>query len=227
VIDEPLLGPRPGVGESVVAVIADIVGSRRHHDRHGAQQILDAAIDRVTADSGLALQPFRPTVGDEQQAVYPTIASALTSILLLRLILPNEVDCRFGVGIGAVTRIPTRDVSIPDGPAWWAARAAIDRVHALQDRTIPRARTWVVAHESANEVTADAVRWANAYLLARDELVAAMSDRTRRLVYGRFLSRTQADLARSEGITQSAVSQALSSAGASSLLEGLQMFELT
>ena len=80
---------------------------------------------------------------------------------------------------------------------------------------------------SANEVTADAVRWANAYLLARDELVAAMSDRTRRLVYGRFLSRTQADLAGSEGITQSAVSQALSSSGARSLLEGLRMFELT
>lgn len=61
---------------------------------------------------------------------------------------------------------------------------------------------------------------ANAYLLARDELVGAMNERTRRLVYGRCLGVTQRELAVSEGITQPAVSQALTSAGAGAVVEG-------
>ena len=61
---------------------------------------------------------------------------------------------------------------------------------------------------------------ANAYVLSRDQLVSSMSQRTRRLTYGRCLGRSQRDLAADEGITQSAVSQALASAGASAVVEG-------
>jgi len=65
-------------------------------------------------------------------------------------------------------------------------------------------------------------RLANAYLLARDQLVSEMTGRTRRLVYGRLQGRTQTELARDEGITQSAVSQALATAGASAVVEGFR-----
>jgi predicted transcriptional regulator len=44
-------------------------------------------------------------------------------------------------------------------------------------------------------------------------------------VYGRCLGRTQAALAAEEGITQSAVSQALAGAGAGALLTGLDLLE--
>ncbi len=47
-----------------------------------------------------------------------------------------------------------------------------------------------------------------------------MSDRTRRLTAGRCLGRSQRDLAESEGISQSAVSQALASAGSAAIVEG-------
>ncbi|MGB3375706.1 MAG: hypothetical protein WBA87_11310, partial [Microbacterium sp.] len=96
----------------------------------------------------------------------------------------------------------------------------------LQKRTAPQTRSWVIAHDSATDAHPDAVRWANAYLLTRDELVGAMSERTRRLTYGRCLSRTQAELAAEEGVTQSAVSQALSSSGAGSLVEGFRLLGL-
>ena len=64
------------------------------------------------------------------------------------------------------------------------------------------------------------IRMASAYLLARDEVVTTMSDRARRLTFGRCVGRTQRELAAEESITQSAVSQALAAAGSASLVEG-------
>lgn len=197
-------------------VIADIVGSRTLADRAGAQREIDAAVVRVEADLPLAVRALEPVVGDELQGVYPSLDAAMAALLLLRLALPEGVECRYGIGLGATSDVPSRRGALADGPAWWAAREAIEHIHALQSRSVPGARTWVAA---AGEHP-DAVGLANAYLLARDHLVSAMSERTRRLSYGRLLGRTQAQLAAHEGITQSAVSQALASAGVGALVAG-------
>lgn len=211
-----------------VAVTADIIGSRLLADRGEAQRAFDEAIARVERDLPVATYGLRPTVGDEQQAIYPNLEAALGAILLLRLALPEGVEFRYGIGIGEVGRVPsaTSAQGIPDGPGWWAARNAIERVGELQKRAAPQARSWIVAHESTGDQHAGAVRWANAYLLARDEIVGAMSERVRRLTYGRCLSLTQRELADAEGITQSAVSQGLSASGASVIVEGFRLLDL-
>ena len=66
-----------------------------------------------------------------------------------------------------------------------------------------------------------AIAASNAYLLVRDELVGAMSERERRLTYGRLIGRSQHELAAEEGITQPSVSKSLRSAGSAALLEGV------
>ncbi len=200
-----------------VAVIADIVGSRTVPDRAAVQRLLDESILRVERDRPLAERPLRPIVGDELQGVYPTLESAMAALLLLRLALPDGVDCRYGIGVGALGTIPSRVGDLAEGPGWWAARAAIETVAAEQKRAIPGARTRVAAAAGEDE---RAVRLANAYLLARDQLIGAMTERVRRLAYGRLCGATQAELAASEGITQSAVSQALAAAGVGALIEG-------
>lgn len=205
-----------------VAVIADIVGSRRLSDRADAQKVLDEAIARVERDLPVARQRLRPTVGDEQQGVYPTLPSALASLLLVQLALPDDIQCRFGVGIGALADIESASGTIPEGPGWWAAREAIEIVHAKQQRAVPSARTWVVAAAGEDEAMHSAVDLANAYLLARDQLVGAMTERGRRLTYGRCRGITQRELARAEGITQPAVSQTLATAGAAVVVEGFR-----
>ncbi len=48
-----------------------------------------------------------------------------------------------------------------------------------------------------------------------------MSDRERRLAYGRLMGTSQTQLAEQEGITQPAVSKALRRSGANALLLGL------
>lgn len=65
----------------------------------------------------------------------------------------------------------------------------------------------------------------NAYLLARDHMVGAMSQRARRLTYGRCLQRTQRELASREGISQSAVSQALAGSGSQAIVEGFLLLD--
>lgn len=212
-----------------IVVTADIIGSRQLADRAAAQRAFDDTIARVERDFPVATQGLRPTVGDEQQAVYPTLEAALGVILLLRLALPDGVEFRYGIGIGDVGTVPSTasEQGIADGPGWWAARSAIEHLEALQRRTAPQARSWIVAHESEQDRYADAVRWANAYLLGRDEIIGAMSERVRRLTYGRCLSRTQSELATTEGITQSAVSQSLSTSGAAAVVEGFRLLGVT
>ncbi|MFT4052645.1 MAG: SatD family protein [Microbacterium sp.] len=203
-----------------VAVIADIVGSRSLPDRAAAQRALDDTIESVERDLPLAERPLQSTVGDELQGVYPSLADAMASLLLLRLALPEAVECRYGLGLGEIGEIPSRSGALAEGPGWWAARKAIEAVHAKQSRTIPGARTWVEADVTAELSDRAVVSLANAYLLSRDQLVSAMSPRARRLAYGRLLGQTQRELAHAEGITQSAVSQALAAAGVGALAEG-------
>ncbi|MBD3943735.1 hypothetical protein IF188_18745 [Microbacterium sp. NEAU-LLC] len=208
-----------------VAMTVDIVGSRRLPDRDASQRALDTAIARVERDLPIAERPLRPTVGDELQGIFPTLDAALATTLLLQLVLPDLVQCRFGLGIGDIGLVASASGGIPDGPGWWAARAAIEHVHALEQRTVPSARTWVVADERERDAAHDAARRASAYLLARDQVVGAMSERARRLTYGRCFGVTQRELAAEEGITQSAVSQLLAASGSAAVVEGFRLLE--
>ncbi|WP_243232663.1 SatD family protein [Microbacterium sp. CIAB417] len=205
----------------VIAVIADIVGSRRLHDRAAAQKALDETIVRVERDLPLASQPLTPTVGDEQQGVYAALGDALTSLLMLQLALPDGLELRFGIGAGEIRAIDSAHGELPDGPAWWAAREAIEIVKAREGRAVPSARTWIVGGQGQDEVMRSTIAASNAYALVRDELVAAMSGRERRLTYGRLVGISQVDLAEQEGISQPSVSKSLRSAGAAALIEGV------
>lgn len=205
----------------IVAMIADMVGSRSLVDRTAAQRRLDETIAQVHHDAPLALDPLVPTVGDEQQAVYPHVGAALASSLLLQLALPDEISLRFGIGVGAARSVPAAGRELADGPAWWAAREAIDIAHRRQQETIASARTWIVAAPEENAVVHELVRSFNAQAVLRDDVVARLSPRQRRLVYGRCLGRTQRELAEVEGVSQSAVSQTLGVASAAALVESV------
>jgi len=206
-----------------IAVIADIVASRHLADRVAAQKRIAAAVDRVQADHPVAAAPLAAVVGDELQGEFSRLRDALSWLLLFRLALPDDVDCRFGVGVGEVRPIALDDRTIPEGPAWWAARAAVEHIERLQQRAAPLARTWIELSEGEDASMADALALANAYALSRDQLVSAMSERARRLTYGRCLGRSQRQLAEAEGVTQSAVSQTLAAAGSAAIVEGFAL----
>ncbi|MEO6471860.1 MAG: SatD family protein [Aeromicrobium sp.] len=205
-----------------ITLIGDVVGSRTHPDRSAMQTALVAVLDRVNAEIE-AVQPLVPTIGDEFQAVYRDVASAVNATLRIRLSLPEGLDCRFGLGAGAYADVGTSPYGVmQDGPAWWSARDAIVIAKNREHRKNGTLRTWFCIAEPMSTGGQDASMPApeviNALVLCRDHLVTGMNARQRRLLLGMLEGKTQAVLATAEGVSPSAVSQALHSSGAYAVL---------
>ena len=83
------------------AIIADIVGSRTLTNRADAQRIFEAALERASEGLALLQAPY-PTVGDEFQAVAYTLEDALLLTLRAQLLLPSQLQLRFGIGAGRI-----------------------------------------------------------------------------------------------------------------------------
>jgi len=203
----------------LLAVVIDIVGSRRLDDRTRAQRAIQDVLLLVEA-AWPAVQPPRPTVGDEFQVVYADLATALRATTLARLRFPEGVDCRFGLGWGEVEDIDAGQAAIiQDGSAWWRARAAIEEAHRREDGRQPYLRSW---YEGASPQDGDAI--VNAFLTLRDHTIDQMrKPRQRQLAAGALLRRSQASLADEAGISQSAVSQNLQRSGAAALVSALEL----
>ena len=198
-----------------VALIGDLVGSRRSSDRAQVQQHLIAALE-IANQSTTPVQALSPTIGDEFQGVYADVGSALRASLVVRLALPADVDFRCGIGVGTLEFVGTSDYGhTQDGPAWWAARDAIVEAKRRESGQHKLLRSWFAVseheHTEGGGVDADLV---NAFLLCRDELVSRLDARQRRLVLGVLRGTSQKELAADEGISPSAVSQSLRRAGA-------------
>ncbi|HET6562497.1 MAG TPA: SatD family protein [Marmoricola sp.] len=180
------------------AVIGDVIGSRRLADRGGAQRRIAevlAEVDRAVPGA----QPLQATVGDEFQGAYGTLGEATRSTLLVRLALLPEIDVRCGIGVGEVTVFDAeRTPWLQDGPAWWAAREAIEWMTGSRRAGV---RTWLVGPDATV---------ANAHLLCRDALVDRLNERGWRMLRAALRGENQQRIAVQEGVTKSAVSQQFS-----------------
>ena len=201
------------------AVIADIVGSRTLTDRADAQRIFEAALERASEGLALLQAPY-PTVGDEFQAVAYTLEDALLLTLRAQLLLPPQLQLRFGIGVGRIEEFasgvhrqaPARgrgaeSAALQDGSAWWAARAAINRAHDVQDASNPFIRTWFMVHASVeSEFSSHCQTCINALLSLRDHAILKLSARHRRITAALLLGKTQVEIARAEKLSQQAIS---------------------
>lgn len=211
-------------------VIGDLVGSRRSADRRRTHDRLVAVLaesNERLARTGGAVVPLHITAGDEFQGTFTGLGAALTTTLRVRLGLLPDADVRCGIGLGAV-EVLQAEPRVEDGPGWWAARAAIERVAADADRAALqglRTRYDVAAEVAAGGAPDPAA--VNAALLTRDHLVSSLSVRSLSVLCGLLEGRTQKELARDLGISASAVSQRVRSDGlavlvaADELLAGL------
>ena len=209
--------------QPLATLIGDVVGSKQFSNRAELQRSLAQALRSVNTILDPP-HPLEPTIGDEFQGGFSSVASAERASLLLRLTLlgRNGADSRYGVGYGVVEIFEAnRSPTSQDGPGWWSARAAIDRAKRLGGST----RTSFVRssferwpeEESMAPTEAAAV---DAFLICRDAIVDQMPARTRRLLLGMLLGEPQAQLAADEGVTQSAVSQSLARGGAFAIEAG-------
>ena len=220
------------------AVIADVVGSRTLTNRADAQRIFEAALERASEGLALLQAPY-PTVGDEFQAVAYTLEDALLLTLRAQLLLPPQLQLRFGIGAGRIEEFasgvhrqaPARgrgaeSAALQDGSAWWAARAAINRAHDVQDSSNPFIRTWFMAHASVeSEFSSHCQTCINAMLSLRDHSILKLSARHRRITASLLLGKTQVEIARVEKLSQQAISDFARGTGAGLIQSSLIIAE--
>lgn len=111
---------------NVIAIIGDVVRSRRVSNRRGLQARLSRALGEVSHANRCLASPYTLTLGDEFQAVYRRAERVVADILdLVEAIHP--VQARFALGIGSLSTPVNREQALGmDGPAFHHARAAMD-----------------------------------------------------------------------------------------------------
>jgi hypothetical protein len=119
---------------AVLAVLGDVVESRAHSDRRALQRRVRAALDKANSLLPM-MQPLSLTVGDEFQGICQSLPTALEATLIVRLALVGQADVRFGIGRGKLRSFdPAHAPYEQDGPAWWAAREAVESTAELMTR---------------------------------------------------------------------------------------------
>jgi hypothetical protein len=112
-----------------IVLVADLVASRRIVERRAVQDRLRGCLRQLNGKKreGL-LSPYTITLGDEFQAVFSTPDRLFRDALAV-LIALHPVGVRFSCAVGEIsTAINTKETIGMDGPAFHAARAAIDRL---------------------------------------------------------------------------------------------------
>ena len=210
-----------------VVLIGDIVSSRTFPDRAALQARLSDVLATANG-SGRLTQGLHMTTGDEFQGAVATVPDAVRLGLDLRLDVLPEVELRIGVGIGAYRVFDASATPVvQDGPAWWAARRAVETAEDLASRPASRhVRSWAAALERdgsdpSDDATVRTVAAVNAYLGIQDFVVSTMTPRQLRLLASALRGEPQREAARREKVTQSAVSQALHSSGGQAVAHAL------
>lgn len=121
-----------------LAMIGDIIGSRKLSDRNEAQLKLQEVLDLVNEKYGeYILSNFTITIGDEMQGLLKPNAPVYD--ILVNILEENyPVKIRFGLGLGRLTTDNiNREMSIGmDGPAFYLAREAIEKAHKQKGYSI-------------------------------------------------------------------------------------------
>lgn len=198
-------------------MLADLVASRRAADRPSVHRRVTEVLEQANAHLA-PLAPLRITVGDEYQGAFATVGEALRAVTWLRLELAvgePGIDVRHGVAWGTAQPLQS-DPPVEDGPAWWAARDAVEQVEA--DSRRPGHGTRRTAYRRVDDDGPDPAL-VEALLLCQDHVLGSLSSRSLRLLRGLLAGRSQAELAETEGVSASAVSQRVRRDGLTSMVE--------
>lgn len=194
--------PRPRA-----AFLGDVIGSRASNDRQALHDTLARALAAVSSEVD-TVDDLQVTAGDAFGGSFASVGEALYAALLLRLRLTPRIDIRIGVGWGEVTVLDAAQ-GHQDGPAWWAARTAIEWVETQQ-----ASAGWQSirsAYRRADPLGTDTPgptpEAVNAALMCQDHLIGLLDQRSRHILEGLMHGRTQVRLATELGLTRQAVNQ--------------------
>ncbi|MBK8755674.1 MAG: hypothetical protein IPM08_00640 [Actinomycetales bacterium] len=197
-------------------ITADQVDSRRFHDRVPAALTLLA---RSPAATGGASRTFERTAGDEIQGV----CEGAEEVLDIVTTLIRHGQWRIGIGIGPV------DLPLPEspregrGPAFVAARDAVQAAHPVPGQLAVRSRFGPATARGVREVSGRHTRYAESALLLYARLLRSRTPEGWQVVDHLARGLTQKDTAAKLGVTPSAVSQRVRRAGWQEQVRGREL----
>lgn len=119
--------------EEYLAIIGDIIDSRHLEDRATVQSKLEAVLIDINANYVRGIKSkFLITLGDEFQGLLIPTSEAFSIVnTILDRMYPIKI--RFGLGYGKVTT-PIKETAIGmDGPAFYAARQALEALKKAKE----------------------------------------------------------------------------------------------
>lgn len=118
-----------------LALIADIVGSRKLINRGAVQRRLKGVLDDLNANPDQLASPYTITLGDEFQAVF-TGADRLFPDIFAIMAAVHPVELRFSIAVGPLETPINPDQAIGmDGPVFYRARDLLEQMKE-QDRVL-------------------------------------------------------------------------------------------
>ncbi|MEE4108546.1 MAG: SatD family protein [Halieaceae bacterium] len=204
-------------------LIGDIAHSRSYEDQRALFNRMNAHFkwvnERIQAEQALELG-FEQ--GDEFQAAYRSIASAVKASILLRMrfkldtVKPEarDMDIRVGLGYGQITvydeKIAPRGQS---GDAWWNAREAIEDAESRRGRHgMPKS-----TNTRFRGSDPDTERFINAMLLAVDQVLYRMDRRGIHITLELLAGTQQKEIARQLATSQPTISRSAREQGANTI----------
>lgn len=190
-----------------VAIIADIIGSKKINDRSGVQKQLEKVLEQIniTYRHAIASQ-FIITLGDEFQGVLHDGSVALDVLDRIQREM-HPITFRFGIGVGSISVRLQPDTSLgSDGTAFHLARSLIEEVRALENKKAEAKTNMLISIEDQESTST--------LLNSMFKLIWALqenwTDRQKQIIATlQRYNETQAEIAKRLGIVQSSVQKSL------------------
>lgn len=213
----------PAPQENYAVLIGDIAHSRSFIDQPALFDRMQGHFawvnHHVNAEQAIELAFGQ---GDEFQAAYGSIESAVKASILLRLrfkldtLKPKaqDMDVRIGLGYGHIT---VYNAAIApngqSGDAWWNAREAIEEAEARQGRHgMPRS-----INTRFKGPTIQSEAFINGMLLAIDQVLYRMNRRGIHITLGLLQGTQQTTIAKELNTSQSTISRSAREQGANTI----------
>jgi hypothetical protein len=173
-------------------VLGDVIASRLRKNQEKLLRDLGAVLAWAggAAAPETVYQPLQVTIGDEFQGAFHDLGTALRVALRIELRLAGSLPVRLGLGHGEIEGYdPRRGPLAQSGSAWWNARAAIERVEALEQEKRPFRR---LAFASDDPLLGAAME---AWLCLRDRLLQDLDETDLAILRGLEEDRPQIEIA--------------------------------
>ncbi|MGB4437795.1 MAG: SatD family protein [Sedimentibacter sp.] len=195
-----------------IAIIGDIVNSKKLDDRHAVQIKLKSLLKRIdekyTDDSA---SNFMITLGDEFQGLLKCGNNVMNIISEIELEM-YPIKMRFGIGLGSIETEINREIPLgADGPAYHNARKMIEELKKLEKRNMANYSKMMIATEGDNS---DIDMLLNSILSLCATIQSKWTNRQREIIYSYIENeKNQYETADKLKIGQSSVNKALTGSG--------------